>query len=149
MAKMMVKHNNFSVPKGGLFYDKKVKSNTLVIDDFGDYFEWIAKFENDVEMIKNPTLHKFTVKMGLSVVNYEDGDQFVRKVGYKLATQKLVDVQLTLTSFMVKENGDLIVAVRDESGLVFNVELGPRGRMMIMTNLAHPDKLYNRLYQVK
>jgi hypothetical protein len=149
MAKMMVKHNNFSVPKGGLFYNKKIKSNTLVIDDFGDYFEWMAKFKNDVEILKDPTCHRFTVKMGLSIVNHEDGDQFVRKVGYKLATEKLVDVQLTLASLMIKENGDLVVAVREDGGTLLHVELGPRGRMMIMTNLSCPYRLYNRLYQVR
>src|SRR5665213_9435 len=98
MSNIMVRHNNHNFSKSikdttwyGLYGTNR--SNTVAVDDFGNHSDWVVRLQDNPRIFSDPSAFAFKVKIGLSVVNHECGDQFIRKEGFKRATEELVEVE--------------------------------------------------------
>lgn len=145
MARVVSQNNTFGAdtPSKGVrkMFDKMnyEMPSTVVMENIPAYDYWR-------EALSNLEFKQLTIKLGISITN--PVDQFNRKIGLKLASERMVDLQVVPTAITVNSNQDIEVSFNyaGTQRHVFSVQFGPRGRAMFTSKMWSPA-MYKLLYE--
>lgn len=116
--------------------------STIVIDEFPDYQTLRQRI--GASFLADPTVAEIIeFKLGVAITHPKD--QFSRKEGLRLATEKLTPTLVYVDSVILNAKGDVKLITSHPSGAMIVIELGTTGRTFL--GASNVEDLYRFLYK--